>query len=260
MAGEDTHYQDLERSNELHDSTFSNGHAHSPVAVNGEDTPFVHKVGIPPRTTILRGFEDTLKETFFPDDSLRQLKNEPRRLKLLLALKYIFPIFEWGSKYKLKTFQGDLVSGLTIASLCIPQDIAYAELANLPPVYGLYCSFVPPLVYSFLGSSRDIAIGPVAVVSILLGTLLRNEVDPKEDAELYLKLAITSTFFTGVFQAGLGLLRFHHRFPFACCHSGFHGWSCCNYWSPATQRVFWDYKFHNKDRFHFSHALCLEKH
>ncbi|KAJ7521693.1 hypothetical protein O6H91_19G064000 [Diphasiastrum complanatum] len=207
MAGEDTHYQDLERSNGLHDSTFSNGHAHSPVAVNGEDTPFVHKVGIPPRTTILRGFEDTLKETFFPDDSLRQLKNEPRRLKLLLALKYIFPIFEWGSKYKLKTFQGDLVSGLTIASLCIPQDIAYAELANLPPVYGLYCSFVPPLVYSFLGSSRDIAIGPVAVVSILLGTLLRNEVDPKEDAELYLKLAITSTFFTGVFQAGLGLLR-----------------------------------------------------
>jgi MFS superfamily sulfate permease-like transporter len=68
-------------------------------------------------------------------------------------------------------------------------------------------SFVPPLVYAVLGSSRDIAIGPVAVVSLLLGTLLKREVNPTKQPTLYLHLAFTATFFAGVFQAGLGLLR-----------------------------------------------------
>ncbi len=69
-------------------------------------------------------------------------------------------------------------------------------------------SFVPPLIYSVLGSSRHIAIGPVAVVSLLLGTLLRNEINPTTHPASYLQLALSATFFAGVFQAGLGLLRF----------------------------------------------------
>ncbi|GAB2292155.1 High affinity sulfate transporter 2 [Dionaea muscipula] len=68
-------------------------------------------------------------------------------------------------------------------------------------------SFVPPLIYAFMGSSRDIAIGPVAVVSLLLGTLLQNEFDPNKQAEDYLRLAFTATFFAGVTQAALGCLR-----------------------------------------------------
>jgi len=69
-------------------------------------------------------------------------------------------------------------------------------------------SFVPPLIYAVLGSSRDIAIGPVAVVSLLLGTLLRREVSPTKQKALYLQLALTSTFFAGLFQAALGLFRY----------------------------------------------------
>lgn len=66
-------------------------------------------------------------------------------------------------------------------------------------------SFIPPLVYAFMGSSRDIAIGPVAVVSLLLGSLLQNELDPKDPN--YTRLAFTATFFAGVTQATLGFFR-----------------------------------------------------
>lgn len=69
-------------------------------------------------------------------------------------------------------------------------------------------SFVPPLIYAVLGSSRDIAIGPVAVVSLLLGTLLRKEVSPTKEPGLYLQLAFTATFFAGLFQTALGVLRY----------------------------------------------------
>lgn len=68
-------------------------------------------------------------------------------------------------------------------------------------------SFVPPLVYAGMGSSRDIAIGPVAVVSLLLGTLCQAVIDPKENSAEYLGLALTATFFAGVFEAALGFLR-----------------------------------------------------
>ena len=69
-------------------------------------------------------------------------------------------------------------------------------------------SFVPPLIYAFMGSSRDIAIGPVAVVSLLLGTLLSNEIDPVTHAEEYRRLAFTATFFAGITQATLGIFRY----------------------------------------------------
>lgn len=68
-------------------------------------------------------------------------------------------------------------------------------------------SFVPPLVYAVMGSSRDIAIGPVAVVSLLLGTLLGQVYDPVKEVEQYKRLAYTATFFAGVTQLALGFLR-----------------------------------------------------
>uniref|UniRef100_A0A0R0K6T6 STAS domain-containing protein n=2 Tax=Glycine max TaxID=3847 RepID=A0A0R0K6T6_SOYBN len=139
--------------------------------------PQAHKVAIPPRQNLFKEFQDTIKETFFSDDPLRPFKDQPRSRKIRLGIEAIFPILSWGRSYNLKKFRGDLISGLTIASLCIPQDIGYAKLAHLAPQYGLYSSFVPPLIYAVMGSSRDIAIGPVAVVSLLLGTLLRFLID-----------------------------------------------------------------------------------
>ncbi|XP_073291033.1 sulfate transporter 1.3-like [Primulina huaijiensis] len=177
----------------------SSGHADS--------LPYVHKVGVPPKQNLLNEIKFTFKETLFHDDPLRSFKDQPIARKLLLGIQAIFPILDWGRRYDLSMFRADLIAGLTIASLCIPQDIAYSKLANLDPQYGLYSSFVPPLIYALMGSLRYIAIGPVAVVSLLLGTLLQKEFDPELQKVEYQRLAFTATFFAGTTQFALGCFR-----------------------------------------------------
>ncbi|CAO2823239.1 unnamed protein product [Amaranthus hypochondriacus] len=172
-----------------------------------ESLPPLHSVGRPEKQSIWKDLGDTIKETFFPDDPLKTYKDQPISKKFILGLRAVFPIFDWGRQYNFTKFRHDLIAGITIASLCIPQDIAYAKLAYLSPEYGLYSSFVPPLIYAFMGSSRDIAIGPVAVVSLLLGTLLSEVIDPETNPVEYTRLAITATFFAGITQATLGFFR-----------------------------------------------------
>ncbi|MCO5563821.1 hypothetical protein L7F22_017470 [Adiantum nelumboides] len=184
-------------------------------------------ISIPEKGSSLKGLELAVRETFFPDDPLRPFKNQPRSRRIRLGLAYIFPPLQWARGYKLSYLKDDVVAGLTIGSLCIPQDIGYSKLAGLPPIYGLYTSFVPPLIYALLGVSRDIAIGPVAVVSILLGTLASDQfpipaaATKKCDStslkfvndacsayrESYLALIFTATLFAGIFQIALGLFR-----------------------------------------------------
>ncbi|XP_044487268.1 probable sulfate transporter 3.4 [Mangifera indica] len=167
----------------------------------------IHNVCLPPQTTSFQKLKHRLSEIFFPDDPLHRFKNQQWCQKLLLGLQYFFPIFQWGHQYNLKLLRSDIISGLTIASLAIPQGISYAKLANLPPIVGLYSSFVPPLIYSILGSSRHLGVGPVSIASLVMGSMLREAVSYTQDPNLYLKLAFTATFFAGVFQASLGLLR-----------------------------------------------------
>ncbi|XP_059446133.1 sulfate transporter 3.1-like [Corylus avellana] len=166
-----------------------------------------HRVAIPPSKPLAKSLETSLKETFFPDDPFRQFKNQPLSRKFVLALQYFVPILEWAPRYTFDFFKSDVIAGITIASLAVPQGISYANLANLPPIIGLYSSFVPPLVYAMLGSSKDLAVGTVAVASLLISSMLGKEVNPNQNPTLYLQLALTSTFFAGVFQASLGLLR-----------------------------------------------------
>ncbi|CAI0465811.1 unnamed protein product [Linum tenue] len=167
-----------------------------------------HRVAIPPAKPFLQTLKSNLKETLFPDDPFRELKKQPSASrKLLLGLQYFIPILEWAPRYTFAFFRADLVAGITIASLAVPQGISYAQLASLPPIVGLYSSFVPPLVYAMLGSSRDVAVGTVAVASLLISTMLGKEVSPVENPKLYFQLAVTATFFAGVFEASLGFLR-----------------------------------------------------
>ncbi|KAJ7570537.1 hypothetical protein O6H91_01G124400 [Diphasiastrum complanatum] len=161
----------------------------------------------PPKRLIHRLLYNT-KEMLCPDDPFRQFKNQTTRKKCYLGLKHFMPILDWAPHYTLSYFKSDLISGMTIASLAIPQGIAFARLARLPPIVGLYTSFLPPLLYGIFGSSRDIALGPGSILSILLGSLLREEVNPAESPETYLRLAFTATFFAGLFEALLGALRF----------------------------------------------------
>ncbi len=112
---------------------------------------------------------------------------------------------DWLPKYKKSYFGKDIVAGLTVGIILIPQGMAYAMIAGLPPVYGLYASIFPVLVYAFLGTSRQIAVGPVAMDSLLvaagLGTLAITGV------ENYILMALFLSFMVGLFQLILGLLR-----------------------------------------------------
>ncbi|XP_058738002.1 sulfate transporter 3.1-like [Vicia villosa] len=174
---------------------------------SGMNVESVHRVAIPPPQPFFESLKYSMKETLFPDDPLRKFKNQPALKKFVLALQHFLPILEWGPKYTLGFFKSDLIAGITIASLAIPQGISYAKLANLPPILGLYSSFIPPLIYAMMGSSRDLAVGTVAVGSLLMASMLSREASPTENPTLYLHLAFTATFFAGLLQLSLGLFR-----------------------------------------------------
>ncbi|XP_057517538.1 sulfate transporter 3.1-like [Amaranthus tricolor] len=168
---------------------------------------FKSRVAVPPPQPFLKTIQTSLKETFFPDDPLRQFKGKTRSRKFVLGMQYFFPFLEWAPKYNFDFLKSDLVAGITIASLAIPQGISYAKLANLPPILGLYSSFVPPLVYAMMGSSKDVAVGTIAVGSLLTGTMLSSAVNPNDNPKLFLHLAFTATLVSGLLEATLGLLR-----------------------------------------------------
>ncbi|XP_011078361.1 probable sulfate transporter 3.5 [Sesamum indicum] len=160
----------------------------------------------PPRSfrTVLKS---KVKETLFPDDPFHLLKNEPLGHRFLKTLQYFIPICEWLPKYSLSFFKYDLLAGITIASLAIPQAISYANLAKIPPVIGLYSSFVPPLVYAIFGSSKHLAVGTVAACSLLIAETIGELASPTTNQELYISLVFTATLFSGLFQTALGILR-----------------------------------------------------
>ncbi|XP_026432911.1 sulfate transporter 1.3-like isoform X1 [Papaver somniferum] len=172
---------------------------------NGE--PNVQKVAVPPKQNMLKDIKSITKEFLFSDEPLRPFKNQTIARKFLIGLQTLFPILEWGREYTLSKLKNDLVAGITIASLSIPQDIGYSKLANLEPHYGLYTSFVPPLVYACMGTSRDIAIGAVSVISLLLGTQCSAEADPIKNPIEYHNLVFTATFFAGLVQFLFGFFR-----------------------------------------------------
>ena len=120
-------------------------------------------------------------------------------------MKIIFPIFDWILKYKTEYFKDDLLAGITVAILLIPQGMAYALIAGLPPVYGLYAALTPQIVYTIMGTSRQLAVGPVAMDSLLvaagLGAL--SIVDPGE----YIQMAILLSLIVGIIQLILGIFK-----------------------------------------------------
>ena len=87
-------------------------------------------------------------------------------------LQRLFPFLSWFRNYSYESLRIDFVSGLTVALVLIPQSMAYAQLAGLPPYYGLYASFLPPMIASLFGSSRQLATGPVAIVSLMTSASL----------------------------------------------------------------------------------------
>ncbi|RCV27108.1 hypothetical protein SEVIR_5G301200v4 [Setaria viridis] len=166
-----------------------------------------HKVNLSARRPFVEALRTGLAETLFPDDPFRGFGSRPPAARAWGGLKYFVPALEWAPRYSLDKFKYDLLAGVTIASLAIPQGISYAKLANLPPIIGLYSSFVPPLLYAVFGSSNNLAVGTVAAASLLLASIIEAEVPPEENPQLYLQLFYTAAFFTGVIQTALGVFR-----------------------------------------------------
>jgi len=116
------------------------------------------------------------------------------------------PFFAWiGQLRNGDALKADLIAGITVALVLIPQSMAYAQLAGLPAYYGLYASFLPPIVAALFGSSRQLATGPVAVVSLLTAASL--EPLAAAGSEGFVAYAVLLAVMVGVFQMTLGLLR-----------------------------------------------------
>ncbi len=128
----------------------------------------------------------------------------PRRQKPGLLAQYL-PILEWGRTYNGSVLTNDLVAAIIVTIMLIPQSLAYALLAGLPPVVGLYASILPLVAYAIFGTSRTLAVGPVAVVSLM--TASAAGAVAAQGTELYLDAAITLAALSGVMLAVLGFLR-----------------------------------------------------
>ena len=115
------------------------------------------------------------------------------------------PLLEWVSDYKKEYLKGDISAGITVGIMLIPQGMAYALLAGLPPVYGLYAALFPILVYAILGTSRQLAVGPVAMDSLLVASFVSTLAQINSDQ--YIALAILLATIMGIIQILLGILR-----------------------------------------------------
>jgi SulP family sulfate permease len=116
-----------------------------------------------------------------------------------------FPILEWGAEYTGKTFTNDIIVALIVSIMLIPQSLAYAQLAGLPPEVGLYASMAPLLLYAIFGTSRSLSVGPVAVTSLM--TLAAVAPLAAQGTPEYLGAAMALALLTGLILLILGFLK-----------------------------------------------------
>ena len=123
----------------------------------------------------------------------------------LKTIKRYFPILNWLPKYQKKYLASDIGAGITVGIILIPQGMAYAMIAGLPPVFGLYAALIPQVIYAFMGTSKQLAVGPVAMDSLLvaagLGSLSITGISN------YISMAIFLALFMGFIQLLMGFLR-----------------------------------------------------
>lgn len=122
-----------------------------------------------------------------------------------MTLKQYFPILSWGRDYNRSALSNDLVAALIVTIMLIPQSLAYALLAGLPPEAGLYASIAPIMLYAVFGTSRALAVGPVAVVSLMTAAALSNIVE--QGTMGYAVAALSLAALSGLILLGMGLFR-----------------------------------------------------
>ncbi|KAI0540775.1 sulfate transporter family-domain-containing protein [Xylaria digitata] len=133
----------------------------------------------------------------------------PSRKGILEYVLSLFPFLSWIGFYNVQWLIGDLVAGITIGAVVVPQGMAYAKLAELPVQFGLYSSFVGVIIYWFFATSKDITIGPVAVLSTVTGTVVSNVIAAHpEYEEVPWVIASALAVICGAIVLFIGLIRF----------------------------------------------------
>ena len=121
------------------------------------------------------------------------------------GLRKYLPILDWGSRYNKQVFTNDMVAAIIVTIMLIPQSLAYALLAGLPPVVGLYASILPLVAYAIFGTSRTLAVGPVAVVSLMTAAAA-GSIAAAGTPE-YLGAAIALALISGLILLLMGIFR-----------------------------------------------------
>lgn len=126
--------------------------------------------------------------------------------KLNIKISNIFPAIQWLKHYQYNSFKADLIAALIVLAMLVPQGMAYAMLAGLPPVMGIYASILPMIIYAFTGSSTTLSIGPVAIISMMVFATL-NPLFPVA-SEAYIEAACLLAILVGIISFILGIFRF----------------------------------------------------
>ena len=147
-------------------------------------------------------------------------------------LHRFFPFLTWMQGYQISTFRSDALAGVTVAVVLIPQAMAYAMLAGLPPVYGLYAAAVTPLIGALWGSLRQLATGPIAIMSLLVITTLTPMAEP--GSKEFVELAFLLAFMVGVLYIAIGVFRLGLVMSFIS-HSAVKGFTAAALIIIATQ-------------------------
>jgi len=121
-----------------------------------------------------------------------------------LLKKYI-PILSWLPDYNKAAFSGDISAGLTVGVMLIPQGIAYAMIAGLPPIYGLYTAMTPQVIYAIFGTSRQLSVGPTAMDSLIVAAGITSIATVGPDN--YIAAAILLAFLMGLMQLAFGIFK-----------------------------------------------------
>ena len=120
-------------------------------------------------------------------------------------IKKVIPILEWLPNYKKSWLKGDIAAGLTVGIMLIPQGIAYAMIAGLPPIYGLYTAMIPQAVYALFGTSRQLSVGPVAMDSLIVASGVAALAEIGTDK--FIEFAVLLALFMGILQVLFGIFK-----------------------------------------------------
>ncbi len=122
-----------------------------------------------------------------------------------MNLEKIFPFLIWFKMVNKETIKADIIAGLTGAVIVLPQGVAFATIAGLPPEYGLYTAMVTPIIAALFGSSYHLVSGPTTAISIVVFSAVSNYATPGTPE--FINMALTLTFLAGVYQFGFGMAR-----------------------------------------------------